>query len=157
MSVPFSTQFFIPPKPLNIDGSQITNGSIATADIADGAITRAKLSELTTNLIIHNASTSTEILYYNIKLNNAGTITNYFDFPMFGVGIGMAHSVRLCVPNITTEVKVELDPQDINVLAAITGSGGLQVGTFDDDTLTFTLDPGGYNNIEIAFTIEADT
>lgn len=137
-------------------GTDISGATIQGSNIADGAITRAKLSELTANLIIHNAFTSTAVLHYNIKLNNAGTITNYFDFPMGGIGNGMTHSVRVCIPNITTQIKVEIDPEDISVLSAVVGSGGIQVGTFTDDTLTFTFDAGGYNNIEIGFTIEVD-
>lgn len=137
-------------------GTDISGDTIQGSNIADGAITRKKLSELTANLIIHNSTTSTAVLYHSIKLDNSGTITTYTDFPMGGIGIGMSRSVRVCIPNFTTIIKVELDPQDINVLSAVVGSGGIQVGTFQDDTLSFTFDPTGYDNIEIGFAIEAD-
>ena len=117
----------------------------------------SKLAELTTNLIIHNADTSTARLYYKIKLINAGTITAYTNFPIGGVGSGMTHSVRVCIPNIATIIGVEIDPQDINILSSVVSAGAIPYGEFVDETLSFTFDPAGYDNIEIGFEVVAKT
>lgn len=149
MSAPFSTQFPILPKALNIDSSQIVNGTIAAADIANGTITRAKLSELTTNLMIFNSSTSTTGLDYTIKLDGA----EYFIYPIGPIGIGMAHSVRVCIPSITTQIAVEIDTDGKTVTNTNVYMGATQVGTFTSSTLTFTLNASANDNVQIGFVI----
>lgn len=88
MSTPFSTQYPIPPKPLNIDGSQITNGSIATADIADGAITEAKLASALQTDLLHFGRRLTNLenpgWYGNFKIKNANASTPFsFTFQVY--------------------------------------------------------------------------
>ena len=137
-------------------GTDICGNTITSTNIANGAILRSKLSELTTNLMIYNADTSTAKLDYTINLSTAGNITNYFNYPLGALGIGMTHSLRVCVPSITTEITVVVDTDNISVTDAQVYSGGTQVGTFTDDALTFTLDSAGYDNIQIGFIITPD-
>jgi hypothetical protein len=138
----------------SILGTDICNNTITSSKIANGAIVRTKLSELTTNLMIYNSVTSTTTLGYSIILNTAGTLSTYFFVMMGGIGIGMTHSVRVCIPNITTQIGVQIDTDGKNVSANQVYSGAIQVGTFTDNTLFFTLDPDGYDNIQIGFAIE---
>ena len=135
-------------------GSDISNEAITQYKIADGAIVRSKLSELTTNLMIFNSNTSTTTLAYTIKLNTSGTVTTYFNYPMVGIGIGMTHSVRVCIPNITTQIAVQIDTDNKTITDYQIYSGAIQDGTFTDNTLTFTFDPNGYDNIQIGFSID---
>ena len=149
MSAPFSTQFPVLPKALNIDSSQIVNGTIAAADIANGAITRSKLSELTTNLMIFNSHTSTTTLDYTVKVGG----DTYFIYPIGPIGIGMAHSLRVCIPNIATQIALELDTDGKTVTNTNVYMGATIVGTYTSSTLTFTLDSAGYDNVQIGIVI----
>ena len=151
-NISVSGNIFIPSNSIN--SSHIINGSILTEDICNNTITRNKLSELTTNLMIFNSDTSTTTLEYTITLNTAGTITTYFNYPWGGIGIGMIHSVRVCIPSITTQISVLIDTDGKSVSANEVFNGAIQVGTFTDNTLTFTFDPDGYDNIQIGFVIE---
>ena len=139
-------------------GTDICGNTITGSNIANGTIVRSKFAELTANLTIHNADTSTARLNYKINLISAGpTITAYTNFPMGGVGVGMTHNVRVCIPDITTVIAVEINPDDIIVSSSVVGAGAIQEGTFVDNTLYFTFDPAGYDNIEIGFEVEVDS
>lgn len=141
----------------SITGTNIANTTITGTNIANGTISRGKLSELTTNLMIYNSDTSTAKLDYTINLYPAGgNITTYFNYPLGAIGIGMTHSIRVCVPSITTEIKVVIDTDNVVVTNSQVYSGATQVGTFTDDTLTFTLDSAGYDNIQIGFAVTPD-
>ena len=134
-------------------GVGLTANSVNSSHIIDGAIVRSKLSELTTNLIIYNSDTSTTTLSYTIKLNTAGTVSNYFSDTTGGIGIGMTHSLRVCIPSITTQIGVKIYTDNKTVTANQIYSGAIQAGTFIDDMLVFTLDPAGYDNIQIGFVV----
>ena len=104
--------------------------------------------------MIFNSNTSTTTLAYTIKLNTSGTVTTYFNYPMVGIGRGMTHSVRVCIPSITTQIGVQIDTDNKTITDYQIYSGAIQDGTFTDNTLTFTFDPNGYDNIQIGFSID---
>ena len=138
----------------SILGTDICNNTITGDKIANGTIERLKLSELTTNLMIYNFNTSTTTLGYTIYLYDGFTNTIYFIDMTGGIRIGMTHSVRVCIPNITYRIKVQLDTDNETITDNQIYSGAIQVGPFQDNTLTFRFNEDDYDNIQIGFAIE---
>lgn len=142
MSTPFSTQYPIPPKPLNIDGSQITNGSITTADIADGAITEAKFSStLQTNLLdftrrlldlenpgwygnfkIKNSNSSNPFTFtFQIYFDTFNIVTNTTDTSAVGDPVTLTHNQQY---DLVRPIQGRLTNKDTIIRLAYSLSGG---------------------------------
>ena len=140
--------------------AKLSSNCIQSDNIVDGTILLQHLSSsLQTilnnankpkaNLIIYNSPTSTTTLGYKIELNNGGNITLYIAPPQH-IGIGSSHNIFMNLPNITTQIRVLPQTNDTQITNSAVVSGATQVGTYDDDTLTFTLDEGS-DNIGIGF------
>ena len=134
-------------------GTDICNNTITGDNIANGTIERPKLSERTTNLMIFNSNTSSTTLAYTITLTTSGTDTLYFSSSLGGIGVGMTHSLRVCVPSLTTEIAVQLVDTSRKTITADPVSGAILVRPFQNDTLTFRLHHTNYDNIQIGFRV----
>jgi len=155
MSTPFGTQYYPESRGAltanSIDASHIINGSITTADIADAAITDAKLAKIKVILMIHNSATSTVNLSYGISLRDNNNSVAYFANPAQGIPPGSSHSLLLNLSSSATIVEVQVDSDNITVTGHGVVSGGTQTG-WQDDMLSFTRNTGA-NNIQIGFEV----
>ena len=162
MAPPFSVQYYpIPavvqsgaPTANSIASSHIINGTIGTDDIADGAVTDAKLAKIKAILMIHNSEASTAKISYAISLRDNNTSASYFSNPAQGIGIGSVHSLLLNLTSSATIVEVLVDTDGISVDEHSVYSGGTET-EWEDDMLSFTRDVGA-NNIQIAFEVSVD-
>jgi hypothetical protein len=158
MSTPFNTQYYPDSRGAltvnSVDTSNIINGSIIAADIADATITDAKLAKIKAMLMIHNAATSTVNLSYGISLRDNNNSVAYFPNPAQGISPGSTHSLLLNLSSSATIVEVQVDSNNITVTGHAVVSGGTQTG-WQDDMLSFTRNTGA-NNIQIGFEVTTD-